>query len=117
MAELLTHCQEHLHVSKWPFVICYMDDIPKGKTNKAQRIRLAHTPTYTRTQVHPGIYKSTHEGRCMQSKHVWLPTRFAQRCKMNEFTDAMPVSERTFEAECPGNGVDLKVPIACRLAK
>lgn len=38
---LLSWSHDHLHISKWPVVLVYMDDIPKGKTNKAQRIRLA----------------------------------------------------------------------------
>lgn len=37
--ELNRWAGDHLHPSKWPYVLVYMKDVPKGKTNKAQRIR------------------------------------------------------------------------------
>ncbi|KIM35873.1 hypothetical protein M413DRAFT_78898 [Hebeloma cylindrosporum] len=33
--------QGHLHNNKWPFLIVYMDDLPKNSANKPQRIKLS----------------------------------------------------------------------------
>ncbi|KAJ6465986.1 AMP-dependent synthetase and ligase [Mycena vulgaris] len=33
--------REHLHPSKWPFVVVYMDDLPKNSAGKPLRIKLA----------------------------------------------------------------------------
>jgi acyl-CoA synthetase (AMP-forming)/AMP-acid ligase II len=41
LTELHDRLREHLHPSKWPFVIVYMDDLPKNATGKPLRIGLA----------------------------------------------------------------------------
>ncbi|OBZ79799.1 hypothetical protein A0H81_01490 [Grifola frondosa] len=41
LAELLDILKSHLHPSKWPFCIVYMDDLPKNNAGKPLRIKLA----------------------------------------------------------------------------
>ncbi|KAH9848993.1 acetyl-CoA synthetase-like protein [Lenzites betulinus] len=41
LAELLDILKAQLHPSKWPFVIVYMDDLPKNNAGKPLRIKLA----------------------------------------------------------------------------
>ena len=41
LAELHDRLQEHLHPSKWPFIIVYMNDLPKNDAGKPLRIGLA----------------------------------------------------------------------------
>lgn len=41
LPELHSFLGHHLHPSKWPITIVYMDDLPKNQTNKALRIGLA----------------------------------------------------------------------------
>ncbi|OBZ77802.1 putative peroxisomal-coenzyme A synthetase [Grifola frondosa] len=41
LAELLDILKVQLHPSKWPFVIVYMDDLPKNNAGKPLRIKLA----------------------------------------------------------------------------
>jgi len=41
LPELYDRLQEHLHPSKWPFIIVYMNDLPKNDTGKPLRIGLA----------------------------------------------------------------------------
>ncbi|WFC93675.1 putative NRPS-like protein biosynthetic cluster [Malassezia brasiliensis] len=40
LAELQNSLRNHLHPSKWPFVIVYMDDLPKNQAGKPLRIKL-----------------------------------------------------------------------------
>ncbi|KAI0673689.1 acetyl-CoA synthetase-like protein [Trametes maxima] len=41
LGELLDLLKSHLHPSKWPFAIVYMDDLPKNSAGKPLRIKLA----------------------------------------------------------------------------
>ena len=41
LAGILKHVAPSLHPSKWPQVLVYMDELPKGQANKVQRIGLA----------------------------------------------------------------------------
>ncbi|KAJ6486574.1 acetyl-CoA synthetase-like protein [Mycena vulgaris] len=41
LAQLQHLLREHLHPSKWPFVVVYMDDLPKNSAGKPLRIKLA----------------------------------------------------------------------------
>jgi len=42
MKKLKKFCAGHLHPSKWPSVICFVDDLPKGPgSGKPQRVRFA----------------------------------------------------------------------------
>ncbi|KAJ7246783.1 acetyl-CoA synthetase-like protein [Mycena haematopus] len=41
LAQLQDLLREHLHPSKWPFAIVYMDDLPKNSAGKPLRIKLA----------------------------------------------------------------------------
>ena len=41
LAGIQKHVAAVLHPSKWPQVLVYMDELPKGQANKLQRIRLA----------------------------------------------------------------------------
>jgi acetyltransferase-like isoleucine patch superfamily enzyme len=41
LAELLDMLRDHLHPSKWPFALVYMDDLPKNNAGKPLRIKLA----------------------------------------------------------------------------
>ncbi|OJT02767.1 hypothetical protein TRAPUB_6623 [Trametes pubescens] len=41
LAELLDILKVQLHPSKWPFVVVYMDDLPKNNAGKPLRIKLA----------------------------------------------------------------------------
>ncbi|CAM9550684.1 unnamed protein product [Phaeothamnion confervicola] len=41
LASLQKMASLHLHPAKWPQSVVYMNDLPKGQTNKPQRIRLA----------------------------------------------------------------------------
>lgn len=41
LAELQDLLKEQLHPSKWPFLIVYMDDLPKNQAGKPLRIKLA----------------------------------------------------------------------------
>ena len=41
LTELLDLLKAHLHPSKWPFAVVYMDDLPKNNAGKPLRIRLA----------------------------------------------------------------------------
>ncbi|KAH9846200.1 acetyl-CoA synthetase-like protein [Lenzites betulinus] len=41
LAELLDLLKAHLHPSKWPFAVVYMDDLPKNSAGKPLRIKLA----------------------------------------------------------------------------
>jgi acyl carrier protein len=41
LTELHDRLREHLHPSKWPFVIVYMGDLPKNATGKPLRVGLA----------------------------------------------------------------------------
>lgn len=40
LSELQNSLRSHLHPSKWPFVIVYMDDLPKNQAGKPLRIKL-----------------------------------------------------------------------------
>ncbi|PKI82503.1 putative NRPS-like protein biosynthetic cluster [Malassezia vespertilionis] len=40
LAELQNALRNHLHPSKWPFVIVYMNDVPKNQAGKPLRIKL-----------------------------------------------------------------------------
>ncbi|WFD31272.1 putative NRPS-like protein biosynthetic cluster [Malassezia sp. CBS 17886] len=40
LAELQNSLRNHLHPSKWPFAIVYMDDVPKNQAGKPLRIKL-----------------------------------------------------------------------------
>ncbi len=40
LAELQNLLRSHLHPSKWPFAIVYMDDVPKNQAGKPLRIKL-----------------------------------------------------------------------------
>ncbi|CAD6886851.1 unnamed protein product [Tilletia laevis] len=40
LAELQNMLRSHLHPSKWPFAIVYMDDLPKNQAGKPLRIKL-----------------------------------------------------------------------------
>ncbi|KAJ3795144.1 acetyl-CoA synthetase-like protein [Lentinula aff. detonsa] len=42
LAQLLDLLKDHLHPSKWPFAIVYMQDLPKNSAGKPLRIKLAH---------------------------------------------------------------------------
>ncbi|KAJ7824634.1 acetyl-CoA synthetase-like protein [Mycena olivaceomarginata] len=41
LAQLHDLLREHLHPSKWPFAVVYMDDVPKNSAGKPLRIKLA----------------------------------------------------------------------------
>ncbi|KAJ7132303.1 AMP-dependent synthetase and ligase [Mycena epipterygia] len=41
LAQLQDLLRDHLHPSKWPFAIVYMDDVPKNSAGKPLRIKLA----------------------------------------------------------------------------
>ncbi|KAJ7870970.1 acetyl-CoA synthetase-like protein [Mycena olivaceomarginata] len=41
LAQLQDLLREHLHPSKWPFAVVYMDDVPKNSAGKPLRIKLA----------------------------------------------------------------------------
>ncbi|EKX37087.1 hypothetical protein GUITHDRAFT_145316 [Guillardia theta CCMP2712] len=41
LEEVHRHASSLLHPAKWPQLLVFMDEIPKGQANKAQRIRLA----------------------------------------------------------------------------
>ncbi|RPD65127.1 acetyl-CoA synthetase-like protein [Lentinus tigrinus ALCF2SS1-6] len=41
LSELLDLLKAHLHPSKWPFAVVYMDDLPKNNAGKPLRIKLA----------------------------------------------------------------------------
>ena len=41
LSEMHDLLKEHLHPSKWPFLIVYMDDLPKNNAGKPLRIKLA----------------------------------------------------------------------------
>ncbi|KAI0828951.1 acetyl-CoA synthetase-like protein [Trametes gibbosa] len=41
LSELLDLLKSHLHPSKWPFAVVYMDDLPKNSAGKPLRIKLA----------------------------------------------------------------------------
>ncbi|KAF8227072.1 acetyl-CoA synthetase-like protein [Tricholoma matsutake] len=41
LSQLQDRLRDHLHPSKWPFAIVYMDDIPKNSAGKPLRIQLA----------------------------------------------------------------------------
>lgn len=41
LAELVDLLKEQLHPSKWPFLVVYMDDLPKNNAGKPLRIKLA----------------------------------------------------------------------------
>lgn len=41
LAELQDLLKDHLHPSKWPFLLVYMDDLPKNNAGKPLRIKLA----------------------------------------------------------------------------
>ncbi|KAJ7623641.1 acetyl-CoA synthetase-like protein [Roridomyces roridus] len=41
LAQLHDLLRDHLHPSKWPFAIVYMDDVPKNSAGKPLRIKLA----------------------------------------------------------------------------
>jgi hypothetical protein len=41
LAGLQRHVADRLHPSKWPQCVVYLDALPRGPTNKSQRIRLA----------------------------------------------------------------------------
>ncbi|KAK7031546.1 peroxisomal-coenzyme A synthetase [Favolaschia claudopus] len=41
LAQLLDLLRDHLHPSKWPFALVYMDDVPKNAAGKPLRIKLA----------------------------------------------------------------------------
>ncbi|KAJ4474912.1 AMP-dependent synthetase and ligase [Lentinula aciculospora] len=41
LAQLLDLLKEHLHPSKWPFAVVYMQDLPKNSAGKPLRIKLA----------------------------------------------------------------------------
>ncbi|KAJ7230643.1 acetyl-CoA synthetase-like protein [Mycena pura] len=42
LSQLQDLLKEHLHPSKWPFAIVYMDDVPKNSAGKPLRIKLAN---------------------------------------------------------------------------
>ena len=41
LSELQDLLKDHLHPSKWPFLVVYMDDLPKNNAGKPLRIKLA----------------------------------------------------------------------------
>ncbi|KAJ7263785.1 acetyl-CoA synthetase-like protein [Mycena rebaudengoi] len=41
LAQLQDLLRDHLHPSKWPFTVVYMDDVPKNSAGKPLRIKLA----------------------------------------------------------------------------
>lgn len=41
LAQLQDLLKEHLHPAKWPFLVVYMDDLPKNNAGKPLRIKLA----------------------------------------------------------------------------
>ncbi|KAF9454453.1 hypothetical protein P691DRAFT_770641 [Macrolepiota fuliginosa MF-IS2] len=51
--QLQDSLRDHLHPSKWPSVIVYMDDLPKNATGKAVRVNLAKRLGFP--QFHDGI--------------------------------------------------------------
>ncbi|KXN91106.1 Putative peroxisomal-coenzyme A synthetase [Leucoagaricus sp. SymC.cos] len=68
LRQLHDSLRDHLHPSKWPSVIVYMDDLPKNTTGKAVRINLAKR--FGLPQFNDGVPISQRHFRAEGIEHV-----------------------------------------------
>jgi len=79
LPELYDRLREHLHPSKWPFIIVYMNDLPKNDAGKPLRIGLAPRLTLgTFTDNHP-VFRRHFEAQCPRTG---APLSQPIRCSM-----------------------------------
>ena len=64
LPELHDRLQEHLHPSKWPFIIVYMSDLPKNNAGKPLRIGLAPRLKLGSFSEHIPIFHRHFQAKC-----------------------------------------------------